>query len=111
LSMVPQQALAGIYQLVPVQLAGYVLVVEPVEDRTSLWTGRRVAAAQQSFISSLHLPVGELVAQLYGRVARYGGEDTNRVESGSEPRGDHKSPHGTSRIGPGAPCACSRPDL
>ena len=53
----------------------------------------------------------ELVAQLYRRVARYGGEDASRVESGLEPRGDHKSAHGTNRSGPGAPCACLRAGL
>ena len=50
----------------------------------------------------------ELVAQLYRRVAHYGCEDASRVESGLGPRGDHKSAHGTNRIGPGAPCACLR---
>ncbi len=33
---------------------------------------------------------------------------TLRADSGSESRGDHKSARGTSQIGPGAPCACSR---
>jgi hypothetical protein len=53
----------------------------------------------------------ELVAQPYRRVARYGGEDASRVESGLGPRGDHKSAHGTNRFGPAAPCACSREGL
>jgi hypothetical protein len=53
----------------------------------------------------------ELVAQLYRRVARYGGEDASRVESGLGPRGDHKSAHGTNKIGPDALCACSRAGL
>jgi hypothetical protein len=53
----------------------------------------------------------ELVAQLSRRLARYGGEDASRVESGLGPRGDHKSDHGTNRIGPCAPCACSRAGL
>jgi hypothetical protein len=48
-----------------------------------------------------------LVAQYYCRVARYGGEDASRVESGLVSHGDHKSAHGTNRIGPGAPCASS----
>jgi hypothetical protein len=53
----------------------------------------------------------ELVAQHSRRVARYGGEDAGRVESGLGPRGDHKSAHGTTRIGPCAPCVCSRAGL
>ena len=53
----------------------------------------------------------EIVAQHYRRVARYGGEDASRVESGLGSRGDHKSAHGTNGIGPGAPCACSRAGL
>jgi hypothetical protein len=53
----------------------------------------------------------ELVAQLYRRVAHYGRKDASRVESSLGPRGDHKSAHGTNRIGPGAPCACSRAGL
>jgi hypothetical protein len=32
----------------------------------------------------------ELVTQLYRGVAYYGCEDASRVESGSEPRDDHK---------------------
>jgi hypothetical protein len=40
----------------------------------------------------------EPVAPLYHRAASYGGED--RAESGSEPRGDYKPDHGTTRIGP-----------
>ena len=38
------------------------------------------------------------LAPLYRRAACYGGED--RAESGSEPRGDYKPDHGTTRIGP-----------
>jgi hypothetical protein len=53
----------------------------------------------------------ELVAQLYRRVARYGGEDASRLESGLGPRGDHKSDQGPNRIGSCAPCACSRAGL
>jgi hypothetical protein len=53
----------------------------------------------------------ELVAQLYRSVARYGGEDASRVESGLGPRGDHKSSDGTNRSGPSTPCACSRAGL
>jgi hypothetical protein len=53
----------------------------------------------------------ELVAQRYRRVAHYGREDASRAESGLGGRGDHKSAHGTIRIGPGAPCACSRAGL
>ena len=53
----------------------------------------------------------ELVAQLYRTVARYGGEDASRFESGLGPRGDHKSDQGPNRIGPCAPCACSRAGL
>ena len=50
----------------------------------------------------------EVVAQHYRRVAHYGGEDVSRGESGSEPRGDYKPDRVTTRIRPGAPCACSR---
>ena len=53
----------------------------------------------------------EIVTQHYRRVARYGGEDASRVESGLGSRGDHKSAHGTNRIGPCAPCAYSRAGL
>jgi hypothetical protein len=53
----------------------------------------------------------ELVAQLYPRVARFGGEDASRVESGLGPRGDHKSAHGSIQIGLCAPCACARAGL
>jgi hypothetical protein len=49
----------------------------------------------------------EIVAQHYRRVARYGGEDASRVKSGLGPCGDHEPVHGTSRIGPSVPCACS----
>ena len=51
----------------------------------------------------------ELVTQLYRRVARYGGEDASRAESGLGPRGDHKSAHETNRFGPDDSCACSHP--
>jgi hypothetical protein len=61
--------------LVPVQLAGYVLVLYAVADRASVRTRSRVAAAQPLLYQRFHLFVGELVPQLYRRVARYGGED------------------------------------
>src|SRR5215217_7494553 len=32
---------------------------------------------------------------------------SQRVEGVLEPNSDHKSDHGTNRIGPGAPCTCS----
>jgi len=35
----------------------------------------------------------------------------SRIESGTGSRGDHKSAQGTSRIGPGALCACSQVSL
>src|SRR5215210_8189120 len=61
--------------LVPVQLADYVLVLHAVADRATVRTRGRVAAAQPLLYQRLHLFVGELVPQLYRRVARYGGED------------------------------------
>src|ERR687894_37706 len=64
-----------ILPLVSVQLAGYVLVVEPVADRTPMRTRSRVAAAQPLLYQTLYLLTRELVAQLYRRVARYGGQD------------------------------------
>jgi len=39
------------------------------------------------------------------------GIEALRVESGLGPRGDHKSDQGPNRIGPCAPCACSRAGL
>ena len=59
----------------PVQLAGYVVVVEPVADRAALRARGRVAVGQPLLYQRLHLLVGELVAQFHRRVARYGGED------------------------------------
>lgn len=53
----------------------------------------------------------ELVAQLYRRMAHYGREGSSRVESGLGLRGDHKSAHGTNRIGLGGPCGCVRAGL
>jgi hypothetical protein len=44
-------------------------------------------------------------------VAHYGREGSRRVESGLGLRGDHKSAHGTNRIGLGAPCGCVRAGL
>jgi len=38
-------------------------------------------------------------------------DGASRVESRTESRGDHKSAHGTSRIGPGALCACLQVSL
>src|ERR687898_584152 len=61
--------------LVPVQLVGYVLVLHAVADRASVRTRSRVAASEPLLYQRLHLFVGELVPQLYRRVARYGGED------------------------------------
>ena len=59
---------------------------------------------------ALVLPIGgwsllpSFIAEWHG----YGGEDASRVERGLGPRGDHKSDQGPNRIGPCAPCACSR---
>jgi hypothetical protein len=61
--------------LVPIQLAGYVLVLQPVADRASMRARGRVTAGQPLLYQSLHLLVRELVAQLHRRVARYGGQD------------------------------------
>src|SRR3712207_6070780 len=71
----PASGSAANYDLVPVQLAGYVLVVEPVADRTPMRARSWVAARQPLLYQRLHLLVRELVAQLYRRVARYGGQD------------------------------------
>jgi hypothetical protein len=46
-----------------------------------------------------------------GSAAAFGEKIKVRVESGLEPRGDHKSAHGTNRFGPVAPCVCSRAGL
>src|SRR4028119_1377157 len=62
-------------RLVPVELAGYVPVVEPVADRAAVRARGRVAAAQPVLDQRLHLRMGEPVSQLHRRVARYGGED------------------------------------
>src|SRR5215213_2405166 len=67
---------SGRYQsLVPIQPAGYLLVLDAVADRAAVRTGGRVATRKPLLYQRLHLLVGELVAQLYRRVARYGGED------------------------------------
>jgi hypothetical protein len=47
--------------LVPVQLAGYVLMLDAVADRASVRTRSRVAAAQPLLYQRLHLFVRELV--------------------------------------------------
>ena len=59
----------------PIQLAGYVLVLHAVADRAAVRTRSWVAAAQPLLYQRLHLFVRELIAQLYRRVARYGGEN------------------------------------
>src|SRR4028118_1625614 len=61
--------------LVPIELAGYVLVLDAVADRAPGRARARIAAAQPLPYQRLHLLVGELVAQLHRRVARYGGQD------------------------------------
>src|SRR4028118_1582672 len=61
--------------LVPIELAGYVLVLDAVADRAPVRARGRVTAAQPLLYQRLHLLVGELVAQLHRRVARYGGQD------------------------------------
>ncbi len=85
----------------PVQLAGYVLVVEPVADRAAVRARGRVAAGQPILDQTLHILVGELVAQLHCRVTRYGGEDPllsavtldGRVQAPfGAPTGDVESP-------------------
>src|SRR5215210_9131282 len=48
---------------------------EPVADRATMRTSSRVAAGQPILYQRLHLHLRELVAKLYRRVARYGGED------------------------------------
>ena len=58
--------------LVPVQLARYLIVLQPVADRATMRTSGRVAARQPVLYERLHLLIRELVAQLYRRVARYG---------------------------------------
>src|SRR5688500_3868124 len=61
--------------LVPVQLAGYVLVLHAVADRATMRARGRVAAAQPLLHQSLHLLIRELVSQLYCRVALHCGEN------------------------------------
>src|ERR687890_626080 len=61
--------------LVPVQLAGYVLVLQSVADRATVWARSRVAASEPLLYQRLHLLIRELVPKLYRRVARYGGQD------------------------------------
>src|SRR5919107_1447785 len=61
--------------LVPVQLAGYVLVLQSVADRATVWARSRVAASEPLLYQRLHLLMSELVPKLYRRVTRYGGQD------------------------------------
>ena len=63
----------GRYQLVSVELAGYVLVVKPVADRTPMQARSRVAASLPVLYQRLHLLIGDLVAQLYRRVKERSG--------------------------------------
>src|SRR5918995_1368990 len=79
--------------LVPVQLAGYVLVLHAVTDRATVWTRSRVAAAQPLLYQRLHLLIRELVPHLCRRVARYGGQDPLLS---AHPRG--RTPHGSHRL-------------
>jgi hypothetical protein len=67
--------------LVPIQLAGYILVLHAVADRATVRTRSRVAASEPLLYQRLHLFVGELVPKLYRRVARYGGQDCVHQES------------------------------
>ena len=59
----------------PIELAGYVPMLDAVADRASVRGRGRVTAGQPILYQALHLLVGELVAQLHRRVARYGGQD------------------------------------
>src|SRR5215203_5413992 len=61
--------------LVPVQFARYLLVLDPVADRAAVGTGGRVATRKPVLDQRLHLWLGEPIAELHRRVARYGGED------------------------------------
>src|SRR5215207_5392598 len=61
--------------LVPIQIAVYILVLYAVADRPSVRTRSRIAASEPLLYQRLHLFVRELIAQLYRRVARYGGQD------------------------------------
>src|ERR671912_1926323 len=61
--------------LVPIQLAGYVLVLDPVADRASVRTRCRVAASEPLLYQRLHLLIREFAPKLYRRVACYGGQD------------------------------------
>src|SRR5918997_5397692 len=79
--------------LVPVQLAGYLLMLDAVVDRASVRTRSRVAAAQPLLYQRLHLLIRELVPQLYRRVARYGREDPLLS---AHPR--CRTPHGGDRL-------------
>src|SRR5918995_3304687 len=87
------RAYDGTCYLVPVQLAGYVLVLHAVADRASVRTRSWVAASEPLLYQRLHLFVRELVAQLYRRVARYGGEDPLLS---AHPR--CRTPHGGDRL-------------
>src|ERR687890_2153035 len=79
--------------LVPVQLAGYVLVLQPVADRATVWARSRVAASEPLLYQRLHLLIRELVPKLYRRVARYGGQYPFLP---AHPRGC--TPHGGDRL-------------
>src|SRR5829696_5969747 len=57
---------------VPVEFSGYVFVVQTVADRATVGAGSRVAAGEPLLYQRLHLRMGQSVAQLYRRVARYG---------------------------------------
>ena len=54
--------------LVPIQLAGYVLVLDAVADRASVRTRSRIAASEPLLYQRLHLLLRELVPTLYRRV-------------------------------------------
>src|ERR671921_2966123 len=84
---------AGGYYLVPVQLAGYVLVLQPVADRASVRTRCRIAASEPLLYQRLHLFMSELVPKLYRRVTRYCGQDPL---FSAHPRGC--TPHGGNRL-------------
>src|SRR4028118_1836164 len=61
--------------LVPVERAGDLVRAQPKADRAAVRTGGGEPAVQPALYERLRLRVGELVAELYGRVAGDGGEN------------------------------------